>query len=107
MKRSLISLLTGSLAWLLSGCHINVMGRSVPDSEYQAMYDADIAREKNGQKPSGGHDEHGRVPSWNEYWRSFVGPNPVPPTAQSRRMKRYIIEHRRAAGLPELTGARD
>ena len=86
---------------------MNVAGRSVPDSEYEAMYDAAIAREQRGLKPSGAHDENGRVPSWNEFWRTYAGPNPVPPTAQSRRMKRYVFEHRRAAGLPELTGARN
>ena len=106
MKRVLIFILGSSLAWMTSACSpINVMGRNVSDREYIALYDAGIAREKSGLKPGGVHDEYGRVPSWNEYWRTIGGTNPIPPTAQSRRLKRYIIEHRRAAGLPELSGA--
>jgi hypothetical protein len=54
MKRSLISLLSGTLALLVAACApINVMGRNVPDSEYQALYDREIAREKSGLKPDG------------------------------------------------------
>ncbi len=102
MKRTLLSLLAG----LLPGCaHINVMGRKVTDGEYKAIYDADIEREKKGLLPGGAHDEFGRAPSWSEYWRIYAGPNPVPPTAQSRRLKRYIINRRRAEGLPELPRA--
>lgn len=105
MKSVLISVLGASFVWMTSACSpINVMGRNVSDQEYIALYDAGIAREKSGLKPSGVHDEYGRVPSWNEYWRTIGGTNPIPPTAQSRRLKRYIIEHRRAAGLPELSG---
>jgi hypothetical protein len=108
MKRALLPVLVASLAGMTAACSpVNVMGRSVSDQEYIALYDAGIAREKRGLKPDGGHDEYGRVPSWNEYWRTMGGTNPVPPTAQSRRLKRYIIEHRRAAGLPELSGAND
>ena len=108
MKRVFISVLIVSLIGMTSACApMNVMGRSVPDQEYIVLYDAGIAREKSGLKPDGAHDEYGRVPSWNEYWRTIGGTNPVPPTAQSRRLKRYIIEHRRAAGLPELSGAPD
>ena len=109
MKRSLVILLAcalaGSAAWLLTMClPVNVLGRSVPDSEYKALYDSEIAREKSGLQPGGASDEQGRAPSWNEFWRTVGGTNPVPPTTQSLRLKRYIIEQRRAAGLPELTG---
>ena len=105
MKRVFLSVFVVFLVGMTSACSpINVMGRSLPDQEYIALYDAGIAREKSELKPNGVHDEYGRVPSWNEYWRTIGGTNPVPPTAQSRRLKRYIIEHRRAAGLPELSG---
>jgi len=88
----------------LGGCGpINVMGHNIGDSEYIALYDAGIAREKNHMEPDGVHDEHGRVPSWNEYWRTIGGAQATPSTAQSRRMRRYIIEKRRALGLKELT----
>ncbi|MEP6667694.1 MAG: hypothetical protein ABJF10_00990 [Chthoniobacter sp.] len=108
MTRLLLPSLAVALAGLVSACApINVMGRSVPDSEYIALYDRGIAREKRGLKPDDAHDEHGRPPSWDEYWCGIGGTGPVPPTMQSRRLKRYIITHRRALGLPELSGARD
>jgi len=88
----------------LGGCGpINVVGRSVPDSEYIALYDSAIAREKNHLEPEGVHDEHERIPSWNEFWCTIGGASASPSTAQSRRMRRYIIEKRRALGLKELT----
>jgi hypothetical protein len=108
MQRVSLSVLGAFLLWMTSACSpVNVMGRSVSDQEYIALYDAGIAREKSGLKPSDAHDEYGRAPSWNEYWRTIGGANPVSPTGQSRRLQRYIIEHRRAAGLPELTGTPD
>ena len=82
---------------------MNVMGRNVSDSEYIALYDGAIARERNHMEPEGVHDEHGKIPSWNEYWCTIGGASASPSTAQSRRMKRYIIEKRRALGLKELT----
>src|SRR4051812_12889458 len=103
------SLLLGILGLLGTGfsvgCmgRINVMGRDVPESEYRASYDALIAREKQGLEPTGAHDEHGRIPSWDQFWCNMGGTTAVPPTAQSRRLKRYIIEKRRALGLKELT----
>ena len=88
---------------LLSACTpINVMGRNVPESEYRAMYDADMAREKRGLPQINGHDENGRVAGWDEYWCTIGGTSAVPATARTRRLKRYIIAHRRALGLPEL-----
>ena len=107
MKCLLLPFLAAILSWMMSGCSpINVMGRSVPDSEYHALYDRGIAREKNGLKPDA-RDEHGRVISWDEYWCTIGGTSAVPPTAGTRRLKRYIISHRRALGLPELSCARD
>lgn len=101
-------ILAGIVALAATACSpINVLGRSVPDSEYIAMYNQDMAREKNGLKPTGVHDENGNLPSWDEFWCTIGGTGAVPPTAQSRRLKRYIIEHRRALGLPELSCARD
>ena len=101
--------LASAFAGMMPACSpmINVMGRSVPDSEYKASYDAEIAREKSGLKPSGAHDEYGRVPSWNEFWFTIAGPGATTPTAQSRRIKNYILKRRRSEGLPELTGVRD
>lgn len=84
---------------------MNVLGRSVPDSEYIALYDSEIAREVKGLPPSGGHDENGKPFSWDETWCTIGPTRTEPPTAQSRRMKQYIISHRRALGLPELTCA--
>ena len=103
MKRLLLFALSGLSLWIASCMRVNVLGHDVSDREYIALYDKGIALEKSGRKPTGMHDEQGRVPSWNEYWMTIGGINPDPPTAQSRRLRRYIIEHRRAAGLPELT----
>ncbi len=90
-----------ALLSLFAGCtRINVMGRDVSDAEYFASHDLSIARERRRLEPEA-HDEHGRIPSWDQFWCMAAGA--VPPTAQSRRMKRYIIEKRRAFGLPELT----
>lgn len=94
----------GSL--LLSSCSgINVMGRKVSDNEYKASYDRAITREKRGLKPTEVHDEHGRIPSWDEYWNHYTGGHDMgnTSTAQSRRLHQYIIKERRKAGLPELT----
>jgi len=108
MSRLLLPSLAVVLAYVVSACSpINVMGRSVPDSEYTALYDRGIAREKSGLKPDDAHDEHGKPPTWDEYWCTIGGTGAVPPTAQSRRLKRYIITHRRALGLPELSCARE
>lgn len=108
MNRLLLVSLVVVLAYAASACSpINVMGRSVPDGEYIALYDRGIAREKSGLKPDDAHDEHGRPPSWDEYWCEIGGTGAVPPTAQSRRLKRYIIARRRALGLPELSYARE
>ncbi len=90
-------------AFLLTGCKINVMGREVTDSEYKASYDLDIAREKQGLEPAGMHDEHGRIPSWDQFWCSIGGTTDVTKPARSRRLKSYIIKQRRAAGLRELS----
>lgn len=94
----------GSL--LLSTCSgINVMGRKVPDREYKVGYDRAISLEKRGVKPEGAHDEHGRIPSWDEFWNSYMGGHATGDgsTAQSRRLHRYIVTERRKAGLPELS----
>jgi hypothetical protein len=94
----------GSL--LLSSCGgINVMGRKVSDSEYKASYDNAITREKLGLKPAEVHDEHGRTPSWGEYWNDYTGGHDTgnTSTAQSRRLHSYIVSKRRKAGLPELS----
>jgi hypothetical protein len=94
----------GSL--LLSSCGgINVMGRKVPDREYKVGYDSAISLEKRGLKPEGAHDEHGRIPSWDEFWNSYMGGHGTGDgsTAQSRRLHRYIVTKRRKAGLPELS----
>lgn len=110
MKTSLSASVSvvGILALVMPACSgINVMGRSVPDSEYIALYDGAMAREKSGLKPTGVHDEHGGLPSWDEYWCTIGGTGAVPSTAQSRRLKRYIIEHRRALGLPKLSCERE
>ena len=91
-----------------AGClgHINVLGRDVPDSEHHAFYDIQIAREKQGLEPEE-HNEHGRIPSWDQFWCNVGGTSIMPPTAQSRRLRRYIIERRRAAGLRELSCGRE
>lgn len=100
-----LSLAAFSLS-LTSACTpINVMGRNIPESEYRAMYDADMAREKRGLPQINGHDEYGRVAGWDEYWWTIGGTSAVPPTARTRRLKHYIITHRRALGLPELSCA--
>lgn len=90
---------------LLAGCigKINVMGRNIPDSEYKASYDLDITREKQGLEPAGAHDEHGRIPSWDQFWCTVGGTSDVTKPARSRRLKRYIIKKRRAAGLRGLS----
>ena len=86
------------------GCgHINVMGRTIPDSEYQAMYDAAIAREKNHLEPEGVHDEFEKIPSWDQYWCTIGGASAAPPTAQSTRLRQYIVAKRRTLGLKQLT----
>ena len=92
-------------ALMLAGCigKINVMGRDVPDREYKTSYDLDIAREKQGLEPTGVHDEHGRIPSWDQFWCTIGGTQDVSKPARSRRLKRYIIKQRRAAGLRELS----
>jgi hypothetical protein len=88
----------------LTGCgHVNVMGRNIPDSEHKAGYDAAIAREKNHMEPEGVHDEFGKIPSWDQYWCTIGGASATPPTAQSTRLRRYIIAKRRGLGLKELT----
>lgn len=95
-------------AWggfLLSSCGgINVMGRKISDREYKTGYDSAITREKLGLNPVGVHDEHGRTPSWQEYWNDYVGGHDTgdASTPQSRRLHRYIVHERRKAGLPEL-----
>ncbi len=88
-----------------AGCvgRINVMGRDVPESEYMALYDSAIAREKLHLEPNLGHDEKGRIPSWDQFWCTIGGTTAMPPTAQTRRLKKYIIAKRRSLGLPELT----
>ncbi len=99
-------LLVAVASLLLTSCGgINVMGRKIPDREYKAGYDSAITREKRGLKPEGVHDEHGRIPSWDEYWRDYSGGHDTgdTATAQSRRLHRYIIRERRKAGLPELS----
>jgi len=104
LSRFVLRCLGIGVSLALGGCGpINVMGRNVPDSEYFALYDAGIAREKNHLEPDGVHDEHGRIPSWNEYWCTIGGATASPSTPQSRRMRRYIVEKRRALGLKELT----
>ncbi len=98
----------GSL--LLSSCGgINVMGRKVSDREYKVGYDSAISREKLGLKPDGAHDEHGRVPPWDEFWNSYMGGHGTGEgsTAQSRRLHRYIVRERRKAGLPELSASEE
>ncbi len=101
---SMLLVAVGSL--ILSGCGgINVMGRSFSDRSYKDSYDIAIAREKLGLKPEEVHDEHGRIPSWDEYWHDFNGGHDTgdTSTAQSRRLHRYIVRERRKAGLPELS----
>ncbi len=91
---------------LLSSCGgINVMGRKISDREYKASYDRVIAREKLGLKPDDAHDEHGHIPSWDEYWNHYTGGHDIgsSSTAQSRRIHRYIVIQRRKAGLPEIS----
>ncbi len=90
---------------LLASCisKINVMGRDVPDSEYKASYDLAIIREKQGLEPTDVHDEYGRIPSWDQFWCTIGGTQDVTKPARSRRLKRYIITQRRAAGLRELS----
>lgn len=92
-------------ALLLANCigKINVMGRDVPDSEYKASYDLAIIREKQGLEPTDVHDEYGRIPSWDQFWCTIGGTQDVTKPARSRRLKRYIITQRRAAGLRELS----
>ncbi len=106
MKRFTAPCLAAFLVTLTSACTpINVMGRNIPESEYRAMYDADIAREKRGLPQINGHDEYGRVAGWDEYWCSIGGTSAVPGDARTRRLKNYIITHRRAVDLPELSCA--
>ena len=100
-------LLTLVLGWagLAAGClgRINVVGRDVPDREYRSGYDTLIAREKQGL-PTDQRDVNGGIQSWDKFWCTI---GPAIPTAQSRRLKRYIIERRRALGLRELTCGSD
>jgi hypothetical protein len=106
IKRWSMRCFAGMTALWGSACGpINVMGRSTPDSEYIVLYDADMAREKQGLPPIGGHDEDGRPWSWDKSWCSIGPTRTVPPTAQSRRMRRYIVEKRRKLGLVELSCA--
>jgi len=106
IKRWVMRCLAGMSALWGSACGpMNVMGRSVPDKEYIALYDSEMAREKKGLPPSGGHDEQGRPTPWDEFWCSVGPTRTIPATAQSRRMRKYIVEHRRALGLPELSCA--
>ena len=83
------------------------MGRDIPDSEFRATYDQNIARERQHLEPTEAHDEKGRIPSWDQYWCTAGGLSTNPSTAQSRRLKRYVVTQRRAAGLRELTNTGD
>ncbi len=103
------SLLLGVLGLLGTGLsvgcmgRINVVGKDLPDREYRASYDLLIDREKRGLVPEG-RDENKRIYTWDKFWCTI---GPAIPTPQSRRLKRYIIERRRALGLPELSYGRD
>ncbi len=78
LRAWLLFRLAGIVALAAPACsRINVMGRNVPDNEYIALYNRAMAREKNGLKPTGVHDENGGLPSWGEYWCTIGGTVPL------------------------------
>ncbi len=104
MLRALLAALS-SLPLVSCLGKINVMGRDIPDSEYKEGIDRSIARERQGLEPEGGHDEHGRIPSWEHYWYFHGASGDVTKPQRNRRLRRYIITKRRSAGLREYSWA--
>jgi hypothetical protein len=68
------------------------------DQDYIVGFDLAIDRERRGLTPPSQEPT-----TWASYWcqiiRSIDSP---PPSAQKRRLKRHLLEKRRAAGLAEL-----
>ena len=64
--------------------------------DWREGVDRGIAEELAGEMPGGG------IPTWNDQWIRTIHLNRS--RENSQRYINYIIESRRAAGLPELVG---
>ncbi len=83
----------------LTGCwHPNFMTGGATDQDYIAGFDLAIDRERRGLTPPSQEPT-----TWVSYWCQIIGSiDSPPPSAQKRRLKHYLLEKRRAAGLAEL-----
>jgi hypothetical protein len=83
----------------LTGCwHPNFMTGGATDQDYIAGFDLAIDRERRGLTPPSQEPT-----TWASYWCQIIrSVDSPPPSAQKRRLKRYLLEKRRAAGLAEL-----
>jgi len=73
--------------------------RQDPNAGYIAGYNADMDRQRKGLPPPSDQP----AANWNSYWCNVIRFIDSDPTdSDKRRLRRYVIEKRRAYGLPEL-----
>ncbi len=95
----LLSVLAFACLLCLVGCGPFPMAVAPPLTEWYAICDAEVVREKAGLPTRESAWNKG---TWNDYWCNLGHVSNVTP-AQRGDIRRYLVQKRRAAGLAELS----